>query len=91
MLDDRGHKVNEPLLLGSLQCRLHLQLFCTRSAEVSDYLLFYLDFETSGLDILEHHIVEIGVLCENLACLQTGSAHRSSQMESKSTAYQTRS
>ena len=71
MVDDRGHKVNEPLLLGALQCRLHLQLFCTRPAKVDDDLLVYLDFETSGLDILEHYIVEIGMLCENLACFQT--------------------
>ena len=71
MLDDRGHKVNEPLLLGARQCRLHLQLFCTLPTTVDDYLLFYLDFETSGLDIIEHHIVEIGMLCENLECFQT--------------------
>ncbi len=71
MVDDRGHKVNEPLLLGARQCRLHLQLFCTGPATVDDYLLFYLDFETSGLDIIEHYIVEIGVLCESAACFQT--------------------
>ena len=71
MLDDRGRSVNEPLLLGARQCRFHLQLFCTKPAGNVDCLLFYLDFETSGLEVLSHHIVEIGVLCENGACFST--------------------
>ena len=71
MVDDRGNQVSEPLRLGARQCRLHLQLFCTWPASADDFLVFYLDFETSGLNVLEHHIVEIGVLCENLACFST--------------------
>ena len=71
MLDDRGRSVNEPLLLGARQCRYHLQPFCTKPAGNVDCLLFYLDFETSGLEVLSHHIVEIGVLCENGACFST--------------------
>ena len=71
LLDDRGHNVNEPLLLGARHCRFHLQLFCTKPAGNVDCLLFYLDFETSGLEVLSHHIVEIGVLCENGACFST--------------------
>ena len=71
LLDDRGHNVNEPLLLGARHCRFHLQLFCTKPSGNGDCLLFYLDFETSGLDVLGHHIVEIGVLCENGACFST--------------------
>ena len=38
---------------------------------LDDTLVFYLDFETTGLDVLRHHIVEIGVLCENNACFST--------------------
>ena len=68
MLDDRGRSVNEPLLLGARQCRFHLQFFCTKPATNVDCLLFYLDFETTGLDVLVHPIVEIGMLCENGAC-----------------------
>ena len=71
MLDDRGRSVNEPLLLGARQCRYHLQPFCTKPAGNVDCLLFYLDFETSGLEVLSHHIVEIAVLCENGACFST--------------------
>jgi len=65
MLDDRGRSVTEPLLLGARQYRFHLQLFCTKPASYEDCLLFYFDFETSGLDVVGYHIVEIGVLCEN--------------------------
>ena len=71
MLDDRGRSVNEPLLLGARQCRFHLHLFCTKPAGNVDCLLFYLDFETSGLEVLSHHSVGIGVLCENGACFST--------------------
>ena len=52
LLDDRGNNVNEPLLLGARHCRFHLQLFCTKPADNVDCLLFYLDFETSGLDVI---------------------------------------
>ena len=71
LLDDRGNNVNEPLLLGARHCRFHLQLFCTKPADNVDCLLFFLDFETSGLDVVGHHIVEMGVLCENGACFST--------------------
>ena len=71
LLDDQGRNVNEPLLLGARQCRFHLQLFCATPASNFDCLLFYLDFETSGLDVIGHHIVEIGMLCENGACYST--------------------
>ena len=71
LLDDRGNNVNEPLLLGARHCRFHLRPFCTKPADNVDCLLFYLDFETSGLDVIGHHIVEIGMLCENGACYST--------------------
>ena len=38
---------------------------------VEDTPVFYLDFGTTGLDVLRHHIVEIGVLCENSVCFST--------------------
>ena len=62
MLDEQGHRVAGPLLNGASFCRLHLQLFCSRPTMLDDTLVFYLDFETTGLDVLRHHIVEIGVL-----------------------------
>ena len=71
MLDERGRRVAEPLFNGVRFCRLHLQLFCARPTIVEDALVFYLDFETTGLDVLRHHIVEIGVVCENSACFST--------------------
>jgi len=70
MKDSHG-LVCEPLKNGGKYCRLHLQLFCTRPTYLEDSLLFYLDFESSGLDVLSDHIVEIGVLCETLECFYT--------------------
>ena len=60
--DAYGNAVSEPLRFGLPYCRLHLPLFCTRQACTDDPLVFMLDFETSGLSIMEHHIVEIGLL-----------------------------
>ena len=71
MIDDRGRSVNQPLLLGARHCGLHLQLFCTKPISITDSLLIFLDFETSGLDVVGHHIVEIALLCENSACFST--------------------
>ena len=71
MKDSHGLLVCEPLKNGSKYCKLHLQVFCTRPSHIEDPLLFYLDFETTGLDILRDHIVEIGVLCETSECFST--------------------
>jgi len=70
MKDSHG-LVCEPLKNGGKYCRLHLQLFCTKPAYVEDSLLFYFDFESSGLNILEDYIVEIGMLCEHDECFST--------------------
>ena len=63
--------VCEPLKHGSKFCKLHLQLCCTRPTNVEDPLLFYLDFETTGFDVLRDHIVEIGVLCKTYEYFST--------------------
>ena len=76
MVDAHGRLVGESLLLGARCCRLHMQLFC--AWPLRDFeddgppLIFFLDFETTGLDILEHHIVEIGVVSSDSgACFST--------------------
>ena len=71
MKDQRGTLICEPLKNGSPYCKLHLRIFCTKPASVEDPLLFYLDFETTGLDVLQDHIVEIGVLSEHSECFST--------------------
>ena len=71
MLDDRGRRVSELLLHGVRFCRQHLQFFCAHPTMPEDTWVFYLDFETTGLDVIRHHIVEIGVVCENAACFST--------------------
>ena len=71
MKDANGAFIAEPLKNGAPYCKLHLRIFCARPAYVEDPLLFYLDFETTGLDILRDNIVEIGVLCESTECFST--------------------
>ncbi len=71
MKDASGAFIAEPLKNGASCCKLHLRIFCARPARVEDPLLLYLDFETTGLDILRDHIVEIGVLCEHSECFST--------------------
>ena len=71
MRDPKGNLVCEPLQHGSCYCKMHLRPFCTRPASVEDPLLFFLDFETTGLDVLQDHVVEIGVLCEHSECFST--------------------
>ena len=71
MKDPKGNLICESLKNGSSYCKLHLRVFCTKPVSVEDPLLFYLDFETSGLNVLQDHIVEIGVLCEHSECFST--------------------
>ncbi len=40
---------------------LHMSHFCTFAAPALDNDVFYLDFETSGLDVLSDEVVEVGV------------------------------
>ena len=60
-----------PLRHGSDYCVLHLQTLVTAPCAVADALVFYLDFETSGLDIFTDHIVEVGLLSETGECFAT--------------------
>ncbi len=61
--------VSEPLRCGRRTCLLHMSHFCTSAAPVlADVVaVFYLDFETSGLDVLSDeaaqllHVSEVGV------------------------------
>ena len=66
MLDDRGKLVGEPLAHGGKYCRIHAEIFqhtrMTCQAADHECMLFYIDFETSGLDVLTDNIVEIGLL-----------------------------
>jgi hypothetical protein len=51
--DSSGKLVSEPLRRGGPHCMFHMSLFETRVAHVSgDVLVFYIDFETTGLDVL---------------------------------------
>ena len=55
--------VSEPLRCGGRTCLLHMSNFCTFAAPAldNDVAVFYLDFETSGLDVLSDEVVEVGV------------------------------
>ena len=67
--DKCGRRAALPLELGAKQCLFHLELF--HLAVVEEALIFYLDFETSGLDLGLDSIVEIGLLGDSGACFQT--------------------
>ena len=62
MQTDSGTLVGLPLLRGGIHCMYHAQIFNTIPAVMHDPMLFYLDFETDGLDVLRNSIVEIGLL-----------------------------
>ena len=62
---DAGKLAAEPLRRGGRHCLFHAQIFNTIPARVPpDAKVFYLDFETTGLDVLSESIVEIGLLDE---------------------------
>ena len=63
MVTDNGRLAGEPLQRGGRFCLLHTQIFNSLPAHIpSDARICYLDFETTGLDILSEYIVEIGLL-----------------------------
>ena len=67
-----GRDLSWPLRHGSDYCLVHLQALVSRPCSAQDEgMLFYIDFETSGLDIFQDHIVEIGLLCETGECFAT--------------------
>ncbi len=60
--DGSGKLVSEPLRRGGPHCMFHMSLFETKAAAVcGDVLVFYIDFETTGLDVLAAEVLEIGV------------------------------
>ena len=66
LVTDSGRLACEPLLRGSRYCLFHTQIFNAHPADVPfDAKLFYLDFETTGLNVLTESIVEIGLLDES--------------------------
>ena len=70
-LDVDGKDVTLPLKLGCGYCLMHLPMLVATPRRVTDALMFYMDFETSGLDVLNDHIVEIGLLSEKGHCFST--------------------
>ena len=64
VIGSEGQDVAAPLRAGCEYCRAHLPTLVAKPCQVEDALVFYLDFETSGLDIFTDHIVEFGLLCE---------------------------
>ena len=57
-----GKLVSESLRRGGCYCLYHAVFFCVTDASVSDAIVVFLDFETTGLSVLADHIVEIGVI-----------------------------
>ena len=71
VIGNEGHDLAAPLRAGCSYCRAHLPSLVAKPCAVEDALIFFLDFETSGLDIFSDHIVEFGLLCENGECFST--------------------
>ena len=61
-MKDNGRLVCEPLLNGCKFCLYHTVIFNHFHVKVDDAIVVYLDFETTGLDVMEHNIVEIGLV-----------------------------
>ena len=60
--DGAGRLVAEPLRQGSRVCLFHLELFCTVPVSApDDFVVFFLDLETSGLDVLHDEVLEIAI------------------------------
>ena len=64
MRDRNGQLVAEPLTRGCAKCRLHLELLATAPVVLPsrEALLVHVDLETSGLNLLEDEIVELGAV-----------------------------
>ena len=58
--DGSGKLVSELLRHGGPHCMFHMSLFETKAAAVcGDVLVFYIDFETTGLNVLAAEVLEI--------------------------------
>ena len=63
--DSVGRLVAGPLRQGSRVCLLHLELFCTEPVSApDDFMVFFLDLETSGLDVLHDEVLEMAVTAD---------------------------
>ena len=62
VIGNEGQDLAAPLRAGCEYCRAHLPTLVAKPCQVEDALIFFLDFETSGLDIFSDHIVEFGLL-----------------------------
>ena len=73
LTDEQGRPVAEPLQRGGAYCRFHARPFVTHSVGYFDgpALLFYLDLESTGVDVASDQIVE-------LACCHAPSDPRAS-------------
>ena len=73
LADESGRLVAEPLQRGGAYCRFHARPFVTQSVGCFDgpALLFYLDLESTGVDVASDQIVE-------LACCHAPSDPRAS-------------
>ena len=69
MTDSSGRAVAEPLRRGGARCIFHATLFCSTPATATDALLFYLDLETTGLNIGSDEIVEVGVIADGCGAI----------------------
>ena len=69
-----GKLLAGPLKDGADCCRVHLDIFCASALAVPDPeppLLFFIDFETTGLDVTKDQIVEFGVVSIHGAVFST--------------------
>ena len=69
-----GKLLAGPLKDGADCCRVHLDIFCASALAVPDPeppLLFFIDFETTGLSVTHHQIVEFGVISAHGAVFST--------------------
>ena len=66
-----GKLACEPLKCGMVYCLFHLPMLSVQPVNVEHSVLFYLDYETTGLDVVNDHVVEVGVVTESGACFST--------------------
>ena len=64
LTDERGRLVADPLRLGGAYCRFHARPFVTKCVEhfAGPALVFFLDLETTGVDVASDQIIEIACI-----------------------------
>ena len=58
-MKDNNRLVCEPLINGGNYCLYHTVTFNYHPVKVDDAIIVYLDFETTRLDMMQNHCVEI--------------------------------